>query len=150
MMYQSFETLLQLSNWLKILVSSLLLPLFFFHQYKDIKKCKKMKISTSRKSSKEIPEDDGSITSHDTTDTNHADLPNLNEYPMFNHHKLNINDDMIRNRAVYELLKYMGGNAILYCQMSHHKGALIRIPSASSASGYAMMLKKKANFIEDY
>ncbi len=33
--------------------------------------------------------------------------------------------------------------------MSHHKGALIRIPSASSANGYAMMLKKKANFIEE-
>jgi hypothetical protein len=40
-MYQSFESLLQLSNWLEILVSSLLLSLFFFQ---DNKKCKKMKI----------------------------------------------------------------------------------------------------------
>jgi hypothetical protein len=65
--------------------------------------------STSRKSLKEMPEDDERITSHDTTNTNHSDLPNLKEYPLFNHHQLNINDDMMRNRAAHEFLKYMGG-----------------------------------------
>jgi hypothetical protein len=34
MTYQSFESLPQLSSWLGILGSSLLLPLFFFQQYK--------------------------------------------------------------------------------------------------------------------
>jgi hypothetical protein len=43
----------------------------------------------------------------------------------------------------------MGGNTILFCQMSHHKGALIRIPSASSASGYATMLNRKENFMKE-
>jgi hypothetical protein len=56
---------------------------------------------------------------------------------------------MIRNRAVHELLKHMGGNAILFHQMSHTNGALIRIPSASSASGYTMMLKRKKNFMKE-
>ncbi len=94
-------------------------------------------------------EDDGSITSYATTNTNPADFPNLQEYPLFNRHGLNIMDDMIRNRAVHELLKYMGGNTILYHQMSHHNGALIRIPSASSAIRYTMMLKRKENFMKE-
>ena len=38
MTYQSFESILQLSNWLGILGSSLPIPLFFCHQYKKKKK----------------------------------------------------------------------------------------------------------------
>ncbi len=78
-----------------------------------------------------------------------ADFPNLQEYPLFDSHGLNITDDTIRNRAVHELLKHMGGNTILYHQMSHHNGALIRIPSASSAIGYTTMLKRKENFMKE-
>jgi hypothetical protein len=62
--------------------------------------------------SKNASEDNVSITSHDTTDTNITDLPNSNEYPLFNCHGLNINDETIRNKAVHELLKNMGGKAI--------------------------------------
>jgi hypothetical protein len=98
---------------------------------------------------------DGSIASNDTSDGSTAshditkmDLPNLKEYPLFHSHGLNINDESIRNLAVHELLKNMGGNAILYRQKSHHKGALIRIPSASSAIGYSKLLKRKGNFME--
>jgi hypothetical protein len=56
---------------------------------------------------------------------------------------------MIRNRAVHELLKYMGGNTILFCQMSHYNSALIRIPSASSVIGYTKMPKRKENFMKE-
>jgi hypothetical protein len=40
----------------------------------------------SRKISRKKPEDDGSVTSHDTTNTYPADFPNLKEYTLFNHH----------------------------------------------------------------
>jgi len=56
---------------------------------------------------------------------------------------------MVRSKAAHELLKYNGGNAIFYCQMSNHKGALVRIPSATSASGYAAMLNRKENFMKE-
>jgi hypothetical protein len=62
----------------------------------------------NRKCSENVSEDDGSIISHDTNNTNLADFPNLKEYHLLHHHSLNMNDDMIRNRAVHELLKFMG------------------------------------------
>jgi hypothetical protein len=84
-----------------------------------------------------------------STNTTVDDLPDAMEYPLFHSHGLKICDDTIRNRAVHELLKYNGGHAIHYRQMSHHKGALIRIPSATSAKGYAGMLRRKENFMKD-
>jgi hypothetical protein len=96
-----------------------------------------------------VLEDEISTSSHATTNTTVDGLPNASEYPVFHSHGLKINDDAVRSKAVHELLKYNGGNTILYRQMSNHQGALIRIPSATSAKGYSGMLRRKDNFMKD-
>jgi hypothetical protein len=93
--------------------------------------------------------DEESISSGDTTNTDLTHLPIFKDYPLFHHHRLDIHNDAIKNRAVHKLLKSNGGDTIFFHQMSHHKGALIRIPSASSSTGYAKTLKKKKNFMNE-
>jgi hypothetical protein len=66
----------------------------------------------------------------------------MREYPLFYHHKLNIQNETFHNRVVHELLKFNGGNAVYYHQISWHKGALVRIPSASSSGLYRSKLRE--------
>ncbi len=102
--------------------------------------------ASSSTASSNVSDGDESDT---TINTTVGDIPTLTEYPLFNNHGLDINDDMVRSKAVHELLKYNGGNAIFYHQMSNHKGSLARIPSATSASGCAAMLNRKENFMKE-
>ncbi len=103
----------------------------------------------SMSTSENVLEDEISTSSHDNTNTTVDDLPNASEYPVFHSHGLKICDDAVKSKAVHELLKYNGGNAIFYHQMSNHKGSLARIPSATSASGCAAMLNRKENFMKE-
>jgi len=103
----------------------------------------------SMSTSENVSEDDISTSSHDNTNTIVDDLPNASEYPVFHSHGLKINDDAVRSKAVHELLKYNRGNTILYRQMSNHQGALIKIPSATSAKGYAGM-KTLLPYVQSY
>lgn len=77
-----------------------------------------------------------------------VDVPDQKEYPIFNYHKLNINDRALHDKTVHELLKINGGEAIYYRQQSSHKGALVRIPSSDSAQQYQLKLKRKNNFMD--
>jgi hypothetical protein len=56
--------------------------------------------------------DKESISSGDTAKTDLTHLPIFKDYPLFHHHRLDIHNDAIKNRAVHELLKSNGGDTI--------------------------------------
>ena len=99
--------------------------------------------------------DQESLDDEESSSTSEEQLDNLDlsdamrEYPLFYHHKLNIQNETVHNRVVHELLKFNGENAVYYRQISQHKSALVRIPSASSSSLYRSKLKRKRNFMEE-
>ena len=77
-------------------------------------------ISSEGATSNILSDDDEEVLNDEmsnTTTPNLTHLLNFEEYPLFNHHRLNIQEESTQNRVVHELLKSCGGNSIFYHQI---------------------------------
>ena len=77
-------------------------------------------INSEGSTSNTLSDDDEEASNNEmsnTTTPNLTHLLNFEEYPLFNHHRLNIQEESTRNRVVHELLKSCDGNSIFYHQI---------------------------------